>query len=339
MSFGKADLMKSIKYSGKKKITLDEIIEEYRIEDYSSLVKFIIYNIEKGNINPIKGSRTNGKNPALYNSYWIIVEEDNSELINNILYKLNPLLKVDYYINNIEKYKEDEEYIVKLSRYLDANKHLLDESVSFNERSFEIWGMEKFLKKSGSRILKNLGLSIEDLNVYETMEPLSYYSHHKRTPQNVLIIENMDTFYSMRRHLINGNDSILGVQIGSLIYGKGKGIIKSFKDFKLGVEPYLSDDCNSIYYFGDLDYEGIVIYESLYEVFKDKISIKPFTVAYIAMLEKSREFDLPETKKGQNKNIGKQFLMAFNEEDRIEMIEILSKNKYIPQEILNSIDF
>lgn len=32
----------------------------------------------------------------------------------------------------------------------------------------------------------------------------------RQTPQNILLIENKDTFYSMRRHLISGVAEILG---------------------------------------------------------------------------------------------------------------------------------
>ncbi len=140
-----------------------------------------------------------------------------------------------------------------------------------NERSFEIWQREKFLiKEQGKKILKRCKIEPEILNVYETTEPLSYYSHTRKTPQNLLIIENKDTFYSMRKHLLNGNDTILGMKIGTLIYGGGKGIFRSFQDFDLCVVPYMKTEENQIYYFGDLDYEGIGIYECLAELFQKR---------------------------------------------------------------------
>ena len=52
-----------------------------------------------------------------------------------------------------------------------------------------------------------------------------------------------------------------GAEIGTLIYGAGKGIIRSFQDFDLCAEPYMKHPKNTIYYFGDMDYEGIGIYE------------------------------------------------------------------------------
>ena len=265
---------------------------------------------------------------------------DYTEFKEELQYKLNSTLKVDYYLRNLEKYKEDRNYIISLSNYFNNNKDLLTESVSGNERSFEIWGSEKFLQREGGiRILKNLGVTLDKLNIYKTTEPLSYYSHNKDVPQNVLILENKDTFYSMRRHLLKGNVDILGMPIGTLIYGKGKGIAKSFKDFTYCVEPYLSNKSNKIYYFGDLDYEGILIYESLSIVFEEHISITPYINAYKAMLNKADIYTLPLTKEGQNKNISSIFLECFKEEDRIKINNILNMNKYIPQEILNSKDF
>ncbi|MFA5519762.1 MAG: Wadjet anti-phage system protein JetD domain-containing protein [Spirochaetota bacterium] len=333
--------MKSIRKMGKKKITLDEISKLYKLNDYNSLIHFIIDKIDTGFIEPIRNSGTNGKTPALYNRYRIIhLETDNSEYENELQFNLHSSLKIDYYLKNINKYKEDRQYILQLSNYISNHKELLNQPVSMNERSFEIWNREKYLQKEGGfRILKNLGFSLQDLNIYETTEPLSYYSHHKDIPQNVLILENKDTFYSMRRHLIKGNENILGLPIGTLIYGKGKGIIKSFKDFTFCVEPYLSDESNQIIYLGDLDYEGILIYEQLSAVFMDRIPIKPFNEAYLYMLKKAKEVILPETKEGQNKNIGNYFLDSFNDNDRSEILEILRNNKYIPQEILSSRDF
>ncbi len=333
--------MKSIRNSGKKIITLDEISKVYKLRDYHSLVDFIMGKIESELIEPVKSSGINGKNPALYNKYRIIdLKVDNTEYENELMFNIHPSLKIDYYLRNINKYKEDRKYILQLSNYISKHKNLLNEPVSINERSFEIWNREKFLyKEGGLRILKNVGFSLHDLNIYETTEPLSYYSHHKNIPQNILILENKDTFYSMRRYLINTGRTILGLPIGSLVYGKGKGIFKSFKDFTFCVEPYLSDSSNQILYLGDLDYEGILIYEQLSAVFMDRIPIRPFSEAYVYMLEKAKSVILPKMKEGQNKNIGSLFLNSFNDNVRTEILEILRNNKYIPQEILSSRDF
>lgn len=154
-------------------------------------------------------------------------------------YEISPLLDMSYYQKNPEKYIQDRKYIRLLSKYLTQNRNLLNYSATINERSFEIFQREKFLdREKGLTLLAHLGLAAEQFNFYETSEPMSYYSHKKETPQNFLIIENKDTFYSMRKHLIEKGDTILGLQVGTLIYGGGKGIYKSFADYVNCVEPY-----------------------------------------------------------------------------------------------------
>jgi hypothetical protein len=105
------------------------------------------------------------------------------------------------------------------------------------------------------------------------------------------------------------------------------------------MEPYLNDPINDIIYFGDLDYEGIIIFETLHRDFRDKVKIEPFCIAYETMINKSDFSMLPKMKKGQNSNIGTSFLSYFNQDVQRRIIEILSQNRYIPQEILQRRDF
>ena len=118
----------------------------------------------------------------------------------------------------------------------------------------------------------------------------------------------------MRNYLLNGHTEIFGAEIGTLIYGAGKGIIRSFQDFDLCAEPYMKHPKNTIYYFGDMDYEGIGIYENLAEKFRSRWKIIPFVPAYQAMLGKAEQIiELPETKEHQNRNISTQFFSCFDE--------------------------
>ncbi len=335
--------MKSIRALQKKKVTLDEISRFYKIEEYRLLYEKVKWDIEEGIISPIKSSKLNGKKPALYHAYKVIpLEEDYSMYEHEMVYELNSLMDLSYYRKNMSQYVQDRRYIKALSYFLDHTKAVLEEPISMNERSFEIWGREKYLKQEGGkRLLKNLGIGIERLYIYETAVPLAYYAHHKRVPQHVLILENMDTFFSMRRYLLEGHSHILGVPIGTLIYGGGKGICKSFKDFSWGVEPYLAQKENILLYFGDLDYEGIGIFESLKEAFNETHQILPFKEAYAKMLKKAakQKKKLPQTKEGQNKHLSGVFFTFFDELTKEQMMEILEEDRYIPQEILNIKDF
>ena len=325
-----------------KRVSLEKLIFSIAEWPYEQQYKYIKGLLEEEKIRPVLASGTNGKKPALYREYWIVEEKkDYSMLEEELKYQMTPLISVDYYLKHPDVYEGDRPWVLLLNRYLKESRERLRYSESLNERSFEIWSREKFLsREQGRKILKRCGLSEADLNIYGTTEPLAYYSHTREVPQNLLILENKDTFYSMRRHLLEGNEKIFGIPVGTLIYGAGKGILRSFRDFDLCVEPYMKKEGNVIYYFGDLDYEGIGIYENLAELFSERWEIIPFLPAYEAMLEKVKQkSQLPETKERQNRRNCGLFFSYFSECRAEAMREILEQEKYIPQEILNITDF
>lgn len=324
-----------------KRISLENLLAKHRDMAYEEQYSLIQKQLESGTLKPVKASGTNGKTPALHREYWMIeTKKDYSALEEELKYRLVHLLSVDYYFSHLEAYEQDRPWVLMLNDYLLHRQESLNRRESVNERSFEIWNREKFLTKGpGKKILKRCGLDMDFLNIYETGEPLAYYSHTRTTPQNLLILENKDTFYSMRQHLLEGNTRILGVDMGTLIYGGGKRIRQSFKDFETCVEPYMKEKNNTIYYFGDLDYEGIGIYEGLEEMFRGKWDIRPFCPAYIKMLEKAEQAArLPETKEKQNRNLSGFFFSCFQEPVCRQMLEILRQDMYIPQEIINITD-
>lgn len=325
-----------------KRVSLEQLLKPYTNENYIRQSHRILELLNSGKIRPVRASGTNGKSPALYREYWLAEEKkDYENLREELRYQLVPLISVDYYLTHLETYEKDREWVMRLNAYLKNSRELLQRQESVNERSFEIWKREKFLsREQGKKILKRCGLELDFLNVYGTTEPLSYYSHTRAVPQKLLILENKDTFYSMRRHLLEGNETILGERIGTLIYGAGKGIWKSFQDFDLCVEPYMKAAGNQICYFGDLDYEGIGIYESLAELSQGIWKITPFIPAYEAMLKKAvMAGQMPETKERQNRNIRELFFSYFTKGQITEMRRILEAGAYIPQEILNITDF
>lgn len=328
----------------KRKIYLTDIVRSHPDMEYPQLYAAILTEIKSGRLKPVKASGLNGKKPALYNAYWLYEEKrEDKALAEEMRFRLSPLLKIEYYENNPEKYLRDREQIQLLSDYLIHHRSSLQIQETINERSFEIFHREKYLdREGGAELLLRLGLSKEALNFYTTSEPMSYYSHSKQTPQNFLIIENKDTFYSMRKYLIEGRREILNLKTGTLIYGGGKGIYRSFEDFVAAVEPYFAAAENRVYYFGDLDYEGILIYETLVKKYSGKRDILLFTEAYRKMLEKAEKLGtdrLPRTKEGQNASGGEVFFSFFSQELQDTIRRLLKEGKYIPQEILNQGDY
>lgn len=339
-----------------KKINLDTLSSQYRIFDYRALYAKVMELIESGSIKPVKASGTNGKSPTLYKEYWMIEEkQDMSGYLDELNYEITPSISTDYYRTHMDQYIQDRPWVLLLNDYMKKSDFLT--YMSENERSFDIWHREKFLKQEqGKKILKRCGLGTEILNYYRTTEPIAYYCATRQTPQNLLIIENKDTFYSMRKCLMN--NQILGgalpdvhshdmekspyticeTQIGTLIYGAGKGIIAAFSDFDISGEPYMAAQDNTILYFGDLDYEGIGIYENFAAAYGTQYCISIFTNAYERMLAKAERIgieNLPVTKEGQNRKIGDMFFSQFSQLQQDKIKEILEQNRYIPQEILN----
>lgn len=325
-----------------KRISLEELLGKRRQWEYREQYRYIMELLEAGKVKPLKASKTNGKKPALYREYWLLEEkQDYRELLEELTYQLVPAISTDYYLSHPEVYQKERPFVLLLNTYLKEHREKLLSEESVNERSFEIWGWEKFLiKGQGKTVLKHCGVEPSMLHMYETSEPLACYSHTREVPQSLLILENKDTFYSMRRHLLGGHTKILGEAIGTLIYGGGKRIFRSFEDFAFCVEPYMTDAQNTLLYFGDLDYEGIGIWERFARLFEGRWEIRPFLGAYEAMLQKAAKREkLPDMKEQQNRNISPFFFSYFSEDTIQKMQKILRDGTYVPQEILNITDF
>ncbi|MCT4509725.1 MAG: DUF2220 domain-containing protein [Tepidibacter sp.] len=323
-------------YDFKKKIvSVNEIQEYFKIQDYIELVNFIKDLTQGGKLKEVKTSKLNGMNPALFNKYRILTKGvDNTKYIDEINYSFYFTFNKDYYLSNIDKYKKDRSYIEKLTNYFRNYSERLDIPMAINERSYDIFSEEKFLKyEGGLRILKNLGISLESINIYTTPEPFVYFSKNKDNNQDVLIIENKDTWYTLRKLMIENQNTFLGASFSTIIYGQGKCIEKSLEEYEFTVEKYLFNP-NKLIYWGDIDYEGIGIYERLKEKYETKFKIELFRQAYKEMVKKSKKIDLNFSKDKQNKNIKGIFYDELKDIEA-DIKNILERGEYIPQEILN----
>ena len=322
-----------------KRISLEALLAKKGQLTYRQQYDYMIGLLDAGRIRPLKASGKNGKRPALYLEYWLLEEQDDpGPLLEELKYTIVPAISIDYYLSHPEVYRQERSWVLLLNAYFKEQREKLKHPVSVNERSFAIWGREKFLtKEQGRKILKHCGVEPELLNMYETAEPLAYYAHTRDVPQNLLLLENKDPFYSMRRHLLQGETKIFGVPVGTLVYGAGKGILRSFPELDHSAEPYMLHPENRFYYFGDLDYEGIGIWEHLAGQCPKHRRMVPFVPAYEAMLRKVQDDSrLPDTKEQQNRNISGSFFTYFPAKTAGRMREILESGRYIPQEILNT---
>lgn len=330
---------KLIKWSNENKkniIKWNDIQVLLGVNEYEEFA-LIINNLIKDNVLKAYGSSSNGRKPKLFLKYKIVKEvQDNEKFINEIDYIISPRIDKTYLRKNINYYIENRNDILKINNFILNEYDKLENPVSINERSFQIFKKEKYLKNNKS-LIKKMGLDDNFFNYYETSEPIAYYSLSKNTPQNILIIENKDTFYTIRKYMKEVSDNVLGTKISTIVYGGGKSKIPSLSEFKDYTEDYISDENNVFYYFGDIDYEGLVIYESYKTKTSSQIDLIPFIPAYEYMIDKCIDNidELPYTKEGQNRNIGIDFLNYFCDLYKNRIENILLRNKYIPQEALN----
>jgi hypothetical protein len=326
----------------KTKISLEELLHKHQKMSYLEQYNWILHEIEEGRLKPVKSSARNGRRPALYTWYWQMeAEPDYTREKQELLYDTVPDIRIDYYIRHLSVYAYEREDVRELNAFLKEQKDELQEPVSLNERSFMIFHREKYLMQGGRTVLKHCGIDLSALHCVKTAEPFSYYADHRKTPQNILILENKDPFCGMREVMLEGKKELFGVPIGTLIYGSGKKVIASLRDFETSAEPYMKDERNTFWYYGDLDYEGIIIYQNLKEMFscEQHRTVHLFLPAYRKMLAKAAHTSLPETKEKQNRNIDETFFDVFSETEQKQMKEILAGDRYIPQEILNRKDY
>ena len=206
-------------------------------------------------------------------------------------------------------------------------------TISANERSLEIFGNEKFLlSQDCQKILNQYKISMDIFNIYNSPEPFIYYVSDSICSVG-LIIENKDTWYSMRKILME-KGTILGLPVKALIYGEGRKIQSSFAYIN---EEDTKDihDISKFYYFGDLDSSGIDIMDKLIRKFSS-FNITPFKSGY--------EFLYKNKKNGRTKEMQRSIPISylsckyfeFLGEQAVDDIYTFCNHDYIiPQEILN----
>ncbi len=331
----------------KRKMSLAYILnvlleEKYKNATYKEQAERIYELVDKGKLEPVKKSNRNGKTPALYEKYWYLEKvDDHSEYIEEISL-LNGYISTRYYMNHLDEYHKDREYVLRLNEFMNNLGDHIKTEISENERSFQIWQKEKMFEKgNGFTILARCGINPDMLNMYKTTEPLAYYKTGTSFPGNIIIVENEDPYYGLRRYLGDGNKTVFGIPVSAVIYGAGHRFTSMVKDINISLESRMTSPENEYLYFGDLDYVGISIFENSRK--NADIEIKPFKEAYIAMLDKKERLyddsDMPDTKSGQQDRMKGTFLSYFSEKDQKRICEFLEKRKYIPQEILNTEDY
>jgi len=324
----KNTILNFLKNYKKKMVSLIEIekILSGNIEyiDFANIInEFVNMKI----LSPVKRHETNNKKIPLANTYRINKSYFREELIDEIVsYQLifNSNINLQAYFTLDKKtWEKDLPYIEKIDLYL-KNIGLPKEEVTAPERSYQITGNEKWIDENGGReIIERIGL-LENLKISPVPDPLMFAINRNRicnSKEHIhLIGENKATFYALV-------DDIENTIFTSLIYGAGWKVLGgiSVLEKQLG----LIDEDNKIYYFGDLDFEGISIWNGL----NDRRPIILGIEFYEYLLKKScsygKENQIP------NKDAIDSFLIYFNNSNKEKITNTLKKGGYYPQEGLN----
>ena len=316
-----------------KTINLSEIYKKLKLP-YTPQNDKIINNIlidleEKGYIQPLKTTKQDFQ--GSFEKYKILkLRKENEEKIKEEILKLDKKIKIDYFLKYPEEYIKNKEIIIPINEFIKQINGRKIETITVNERSYQIYKNEKRLKDN-EEILKKLGITYNDLYAYDTYEPFFYYINTEYEMQEsknktILIIENKDTFWTIVRVV----KKLKIENIYMIIYGEGKKILKSFSF----IEEFKINSKDNIYYFGDIDFEGINIYVSLKNKY-NKYNISVFTKGYQTILDIKKTQKNIKTNQNINKNKIEKFINEFNSKYKDKLIEIFNNKKYIPQEVFN----
>ncbi|MDD4346349.1 MAG: hypothetical protein PHZ11_05545 [Desulfitobacteriaceae bacterium] len=325
----------------KTTITVLELQKLFKEPDYETFHTLMLKMIAEGKLVAIKASGQNGRLPSLYNKYRIIRPlKDHTDCLEQIR-RLEPSLNIAGYLQKPEHYIKHREVLEGLSRYLWYQASLLLQPMSRKERSFSIWGKEKLLDEQLPlirEVLRFNSLTEQFLNYYDTPEPFFEYRHERTVPLALLILENKDTWFTLRKLMQeNGKNHLAGRTIDALIYGEGNKITKTGALENYAKEMFgTATTANGIfYYFGDFDPEGIRLFYRTQKA-NPNLRVRPFIELYHQMLLLAAKRELPLSPDGRQMGVSWQdFGQLLGLSAAESKLEFLQQGRYIPQEILN----
>lgn len=303
---------------------------------YSQLAEAVMELEQAGALHMVKAQGRNGKQPSLAYQYRMNRSKTNGQLhkaLHAAQLKLHPLIRLDaYYKLPEESWLADLPWLERLDAYL-KRQPLPDEPAPAPERSLELVGDEKWITElGGEELLGKIGLW-ERMNVISVADPLMLAVNPNKLGQADrlehihLIVENKTTYQGLLPALPESPFS-------TIIYGCGKKIIRGIELFPLQVP--IAGATHRLYYFGDIDHEGINIWHMLNEKAQAILlaEVRPALPFYQACLNKPYVYGKVSHRKDERAL--EAFLHEFPEADRQRIQACLSDGGYYPQEIVKS---
>ena len=311
----------------KKTITLGELEKlaggQIRYEEFAAGLHELV---EMGALKAIKGHGMSMKDASLANSYRICKSKlpaRHHQEIGDCQFVFDPHIKLEaYYELSASVWAGDRPFIELIDARLKEQGLPLAPATA-PERSYQLVGNEKWIDMGdGKAVLERIGLW-EAMRVVYQPDPLMLAVNPEvweREPAMHLVVENKTPFHALL-------DTLPATSFLSLIYGAGWKIMADIVmlDKQLG----LAGRQSSIYYFGDLDYEGISIWYAL----QGRCAARPAVEFYRALLAR------PAARGKENQRCNEEalqcFLGFFAPGEQKQIARVLREGGYYPQEGLN----
>lgn len=310
-----------------KTISLDQLEKTCNGQiTYANFANVIQGLIKEEILIPIKNSGYTPREPRLPYKYRLqkpLLNADISQEIQLAQKIYNTINLSKYYYLSDQQWQKDQPYIKQIHQYLLENKQLPKEEVLHTELSFQLVGDEKWFEQGeGQTVLERLNLW-DNLTIQKHPDPLMMAVDTSKVQPNQhiyyhLVVENKSTYYALLEELPK-------TMFITLIYGQGWKITANI----MALEKQLPSlkGTHEIYYFGDLDYEGITIWHKLNQIRQIHLAT-PF---YKKLLEQKQSHGSKNQKRQEIAMA--QFLNHFKKEKEI-INNLLTKGNYYPQEAI-----
>ncbi|MEH7131111.1 Wadjet anti-phage system protein JetD domain-containing protein [Neobacillus drentensis] len=341
------EYLKSIQLPTRRKKFHIQQLEDYLIKDmlkdpiryqaengYQYFVQIMHELAEGGVVSPVKKSHLNGRRPSLITEWWLEKATFENQWSDMQVLAVSDALNLTKYRQHPE-WQTDMEWQRIQSIYTFLKQKDQYSWVTREERSFQLFGEEKFLSNDGSTLLQRLQLNLEDMKARVYGEPFAFWPAPNadiRNPKSVLIVENQSLYHTCRL-LMNSGKDVSGIHPDLLIYGEGKKIEKSFN--------FLHDISNGndliIYYVGDIDPEGWGIYIRLKDSYPDA-NIQLAVPIYESLLNKNLT-NKTETNQNEKSTYLNRVMQEFELQGRSDLaaavLQLWELKLRVPQEVLS----
>lgn len=268
-----------------------------------------------------KGTKVNSL--ALnYGVNHYILQKDKIDEVNNYILKFSKEIDLgDYFKLSEEAFHKELPLIQAVNDYI-LNNGLPDNYVTSQERSFNILGDEKWIdEKNGKKLLERIKVW-DKLKIVNDSDPLMLAVNVNGFEKPVhyhLIVENKATFLALM-------DILRETNYTTLIYGCGWKIVSNY--YMIDKQLNLKDK-NEFMYFGDIDKEGISIWNSLNEKMQVSVAID----FYEELLKK--DYSIGKKNQKRNEAAINNFLKFFKTSEKEVLMNMINNGGYLPQEGLN----